>query len=96
MKRLCILGSTGSIGTQTIDIISRHQGYKVVSLAAKSSIDKLYEQIKALHPEKVCVYEDLKNFVQNESSSRLLILTKGLSLKENGVIRTKNIINHTF
>ena len=60
MKRLCILGSTGSIGTQTIDIISRHQGYKVVSLAAKSSIDKLYEQIKALHPEKVCVYDNDK------------------------------------
>ena len=39
-KRLCILGSTGSIGTQTIDIIGRHGGFKVVSLSAKSNIDK--------------------------------------------------------
>lgn len=81
MKRLCILGSTGSIGTQTIDIISRHGGYKVVSLAAKSSIDRLYEQIVMLHPEKVCVYDADKareleaRIVQNKEISDVRVVS---------------------
>ncbi len=57
MKNLCILGSTGSIGTQTIDIIGRHGGYKVRSLSANTNIDILEEQIEALSPRKVCVYD---------------------------------------
>ena len=60
MKNLCILGSTGSIGKQTIDIIKRHGEYKVISLAAKSSIDTLEEQIDELGPKKVCVYDEKK------------------------------------
>lgn len=59
-KRLCILGSTGSIGTQTLDIISRHGGFKVVALSAKSNIDKLYEQMLQVKPERVCVYDEEK------------------------------------
>jgi 1-deoxy-D-xylulose-5-phosphate reductoisomerase len=55
MKNLCILGSTGSIGKQTIDIIKRHGEYKVISLAAKSSIDTLEEQIDELSPKKESV-----------------------------------------
>ena len=41
MKNLCLLGSTGSIGKQTIDIIKRHGGFKITSLAVKSKIDIL-------------------------------------------------------
>lgn len=58
MKNLCILGSTGSIGTQTIDIIGRHGGYKVISLAANKNIDLLEKQIEAVKPQKVCVYDE--------------------------------------
>lgn len=58
MKNLCILGSTGSIGTQTIDIISRHGGFKVRSLSANTNIDRLEEQIEAVKPYKVCVYDE--------------------------------------
>lgn len=57
MKNLCILGSTGSIGTQTIDIIGRHGGYRVNSLAANKNIDLLEKQIEAVNPQKVCVYD---------------------------------------
>ena len=57
MKNLCILGSTGSIGTQTIDIIGRHGGYRVNSLAANKNIDLLEKQIEAVKPQKVCVYD---------------------------------------
>ena len=58
MKKLCLLGSTGSIGTQTLDIIDRHGGFEVHSLAAYGSIDKLEEQIRKYSPKAVCVYDE--------------------------------------
>lgn len=58
MRKICILGSTGSIGTQSLDIIDRHGGFEVISLAARSSIEKLEQQIRKYHPRKVCVYEE--------------------------------------
>lgn len=58
MKKLCLLGSTGSIGTQTLDIIDRHGGFEVYSLAAKGSIDKLEGQIRRYAPKKVCVFDE--------------------------------------
>ena len=60
MKNLCLLGSTGSIGRQTIDIIKRHGKYKINSIAAKSSIDLLEKQIDELSPRKVCVFDEDK------------------------------------
>ncbi len=58
-KKLTILGSTGSIGTQTLEIV-RHLNLEVVGLAACSSIDLLYEQIQEFHPKIVAVYEEKK------------------------------------
>ena len=60
MKNLCLLGSTGSIGKQTIDIIKRHGEYKITSLSAKSRIDDLEQQIEEFKPKKVCVYDETK------------------------------------
>ena len=60
MKNLCLLGSTGSIGRQTLDIIKRHGNYKVVSLAANRKIDILEEQIEEFLPRKVCVFDEEK------------------------------------
>ena len=60
MKNLCLLGSTGSIGRQTIDIIQRHGGFKITSLAANANIDRLEQQIEELNPKKVCVYDKEK------------------------------------
>ena len=59
MKKLCLLGSTGSIGTQTIDIIGRHGGYEVYSLAARSSIELLEKQARELKPQRICVYDEI-------------------------------------
>lgn len=56
MKKISILGSTGSIGTQAVEIVLRNPGsFKVVGLAADSSLDVLEEQIRALHPRLVSV-----------------------------------------
>ncbi len=60
MRKLVILGSTGSIGTQTIDVIKDDPEIKVTGLAVYGSIDKLKEQVELLHPEVVCVYDEEK------------------------------------
>jgi len=60
-RRVVILGSTGSIGTQTIDVIERlnQRGYAfaVVGLAAGRNIDRLVDQVEHLRPAAVCVKE---------------------------------------
>jgi len=60
MRRLVILGSTGSIGTQTIDVIKGDPDITVTGLAVYGSIDKLKEQVEALKPETVCIYDEAK------------------------------------
>jgi 1-deoxy-D-xylulose-5-phosphate reductoisomerase len=56
MKRISILGSTGSIGTQTIDVIASRPGeFRVVALAAGRNVSRLQEQALALRPELVVV-----------------------------------------
>ncbi|MEW6108413.1 MAG: 1-deoxy-D-xylulose-5-phosphate reductoisomerase [Nitrospirota bacterium] len=59
MKRLAILGSTGSIGRSTLDVVSRNrEEFRVVALAAGRSIDLLEKQIKAFRPEMVAVADN--------------------------------------
>ena len=66
MKELAILGSTGSIGTQTLDVVRAYPDrYQVYALCAHRSIDLLVQQAKEFHPEVVCIadeslYEPLK------------------------------------
>lgn len=60
MKNIAVLGSTGSIGTQTLDIVSKNNDLNVVSLAAYSNIDLLEKQIRQFRPEIACVYNEDK------------------------------------
>jgi len=54
MRSICILGSTGSIGLSTLDVIRRHpERFTVVSLSAYSNVDKLLEQCKEFEPQQV-------------------------------------------
>ncbi|MCE2928488.1 MAG: 1-deoxy-D-xylulose-5-phosphate reductoisomerase, partial [Candidatus Caenarcaniphilales bacterium] len=55
-QKLSIIGSTGSIGTQCLDIVrSRPDEFEVVALAAGSKIDLLKEQIKEFKPKYICI-----------------------------------------
>ena len=57
MKRITILGSTGSIGTQTLDVVRKNKDkFQVVAISANSSIDLLLEQIMEFSPKYVAVY----------------------------------------
>lgn len=60
MKNIMLLGSTGSIGTQTLEVVRRNPDMKVVSLAAHSNITLLKQQIDEFAPELVCVYDETK------------------------------------
>jgi 1-deoxy-D-xylulose-5-phosphate reductoisomerase len=67
MKRIAILGSTGSIGMQTLEIAREYKNeIEIVSLVAHSSIELLEEQIREFLPKLVCVYnEDKAKLLRN-------------------------------
>jgi 1-deoxy-D-xylulose-5-phosphate reductoisomerase len=59
MQTLCILGSTGSIGTSTIDVISRHpEQFQVYALTAHRDYQKLFTQAKAVNATHVVLSDD--------------------------------------
>ncbi len=52
MKTLCVLGSTGSIGVSTLDVISRHpDDYRVIALTANKNVDDFYQQCLQHRPQ---------------------------------------------
>lgn len=57
MKNISILGSTGSIGTQSLDVCRMH-GYSVKCLTANSSVEKIEKQIREFKPELVCLMNE--------------------------------------
>lgn len=59
MKNITILGSTGAIGVQALDVAKMH-GLSVIALAAKSNTEKLAEQIKQFRPKYACIYDNSK------------------------------------
>lgn len=60
MKKIAILGSTGSIGTQTLEVVEYNQDIRVTALAAGSNIKLLEEQIRKFRPSLVCVWDEKK------------------------------------
>lgn len=59
MKKIAILGSTGSIGTQTLDIVRAHpQELQVVALAAGSSVELMEKQIREFHPVLAAMWSE--------------------------------------
>lgn len=79
MKAISILGSTGSIGTQTLDIVSQYPDqFRVVGLAAGSNISLLSEQIRQFKPEIVAICSptqlpELKNAIASLDYSPKLL-----------------------
>ena len=60
MKKIAILGSTGSIGTQTLDVVREQGDISVAGLAAGSNIALLEQQIREFHPRLVAVWDKKK------------------------------------
>ena len=58
MKTIAVLGSTGSIGTQTLEVARANRDLKIAALAAGRNIKMLEEQIREFHPKTVAVWEE--------------------------------------
>ena len=71
-QQICILGSTGSIGTQALDVIEQHSDlYEVYCLTANNRVQELAEQARKFHPAAVVIanearYEELKDMLSDE------------------------------
>jgi 1-deoxy-D-xylulose-5-phosphate reductoisomerase len=74
VKRISILGSTGSIGTQTLDIVTHHpDAFQVVGLAAGGNVELLAQQVVEFRPEIVAIRQaeklaDLKTAIASQTS----------------------------
>ena len=61
MKKIALLGSTGSIGTQTLDVVRHYPNdFQVTALAASSNITRLEEQIREFKPKMAVVFNEAK------------------------------------
>ena len=58
MKNIAILGSTGSIGTQTLDVARKNEDLRVVAVSAGKSVEKLEEQIREFHQILAAVWDE--------------------------------------
>lgn len=58
MKKIAILGSTGSIGTQTLDIVRAQEDLQVTAMAAGHNIDMFEQQIREFQPKNVALWEE--------------------------------------
>jgi 1-deoxy-D-xylulose-5-phosphate reductoisomerase len=58
MKNLVLLGSTGSIGTQTLEILRAHEGYHALALCADKNVSLIEEQIREFKPEFTVMYNE--------------------------------------
>ena len=82
MKKIALLGSTGSIGTQTLEV-AREKGYRITALAARQSVAALEAQIREFSPE-YCAVSD-------EAAARRQLDTIGHAVDEQRQIQKRNI-----
>ena len=94
MKKIAILGSTGSIGTQALDIIERNRSYfKIEALSAHNNIELLKEQIDKFKPRVVTVVDKEKaEILKSKISSKTQILDGQGDLKEIASIKKQDMV----
>lgn len=82
-QQICILGSTGSIGTQALDVIEQHSDlYEVYCLTANNRVQELAEQARKFHPAAVVIanearYEELKDMLSDEPDIKVYLRCSG-------------------
>jgi len=88
MKRISILGSTGSIGRQTLEVAREQKDIQVMALCAGSNIDLLEQQIREFKPEFVAVYAEEK---ANELKNRIKDLPIKVGSGMDGIIEAATL-----
>ncbi|MCX5669481.1 MAG: 1-deoxy-D-xylulose-5-phosphate reductoisomerase [Candidatus Omnitrophica bacterium] len=96
MKNIAVLGSSGSIGASTLDVVRRFPGsFQVVALAVNSDIDSLYKQIKEFKPQNVCVRDECKaRLLAKKIPSSVKIYCGEIGLEE--LVKDKSIDQVVF
>lgn len=86
MKKISILGATGSIGTQTLDVIRKQkEDFKLIGISANKNVEKTISIIKEFNPEYAVLmdrnaYEDVKTFCSsNNLTTEVLIGLDGMN-----------------
>lgn len=93
MKRIVILGSTGSIGTQALDILSKYPKFSILALSANDNIDLLAKQALRFRPEIVAVTNSSKAASLKEKLPDDIKVTSGKeALVELATLRKADII----
>ncbi|MCK5723974.1 MAG: 1-deoxy-D-xylulose-5-phosphate reductoisomerase, partial [Gammaproteobacteria bacterium] len=83
MKGISILGATGSIGVNTLDVVARHpEKYKIVALSANGQVDRLVEQCEKYQPEYAVMAnekaaEELESKLKNKNISAQVLSGMG-------------------
>jgi len=92
-KKLVILGSTGSIGTQTLDIVREHpQQFKIVGLTAYNNVEKLINKLRNSSQKAVCLIDESKAS-QLKAPSTTAIFTGEEGLKTIATLDSDLLIN---
>jgi len=91
VKGVAVLGSTGSIGVSTLDVLARHpERYRVVTLTANTGVDKLYEQCLQFRPQYVAMADEA-----SASALAQRLKSKGLRIEvDSGVAGLKSAAAH--
>jgi 1-deoxy-D-xylulose-5-phosphate reductoisomerase len=88
MKGICVLGSTGSIGVSTLDVIGRHPDhYRVVALTANHNLDRLFEQCLRFEPDYAVMIDEnpaaeLRGRLAEAGLSKIQVLSGSKALEE--------------
>ncbi|MFN5745150.1 MAG: 1-deoxy-D-xylulose-5-phosphate reductoisomerase [Methylococcaceae bacterium] len=92
MKGICVLGSTGSIGVSTLDVVARHPDqYRVVALTANNNIDRLFEQCLQFRPDYAVMIDpapaaDLRQRLADAAVNTIEVLSGAEALEQVSVL----------
>ncbi len=94
MKTISILGSTGSIGTQTLDVVRHQKDVKVAALAAGRNIRKLEEQIREFEPRIAAVWDeaDARELRQKVADTSVRIVSGMEGLIEAATVQEADLV----
>ena len=73
MKKIAILGSTGSIGTQTLDVVRANGDIEVLGISAGKNVKLLEEQAREFHPQLIAVWEEA---AAKDLAVRLILISR--------------------
>jgi len=107
MKRISILGSTGSVGTQTLSVINQNKDqFKVESLSCNQNADMLFEQVQKFMPQKIAINSirsdhPLRIFCKNNNieliignnSSAIMSQFKDIDLVVNSIVGSDGLLS---